>query len=142
MMDAMWEVVYYGWLVLSCWKILVYFRRSFFERLEPDEAWRRQVIAVVALVAAGVLVVAGGRTGAALAGRDGAVWRGAGRVCGGVGGGAVFVYPGGDRKLGLILFCFELGPAGVEGVDFLFEGVEFGEDLLDADVVADDFGEF
>lgn len=55
-MDVLLEAVYYGWLVLSCWKILVYFRRSYFERIEPDEAWRRQVIAVVALVVAGLLV--------------------------------------------------------------------------------------
>ena len=55
-MDVLLEVCYYGWLVLSCWKILVYFRRSYFERIEPDEAWRRQAIAVVALVVAGVLV--------------------------------------------------------------------------------------
>jgi hypothetical protein len=54
--DAILAVGYYGWLALSCWKIFAYFHRSFFDSIEPSEAWRRQAIAVVALVVAALLV--------------------------------------------------------------------------------------
>jgi hypothetical protein len=56
MIEVILATTYYGGLAFSCWKIFAYFHRSFFESLEPGEAWRRQAIAVVALVVAGVLV--------------------------------------------------------------------------------------